>query len=299
MLAGLDVTSFPRVAGCAWPVVAGIAIRQLHIQAARDALTWARHAACEAAIPALMAEVESAALVLSMPAARLIARGEVRALLLEEVEALLASGALVVDACRQSCGTGDRVVSLATRPSSSRWPAHWAKPGPATCPETRCSPAFSGRNTPTNRIARDCASRSGGCARSLRPLAEISATERGFVLAPSLRPRHRRAGAAGRRARSAVLALLADGESWSKLGPGDRARRQPAHRAALARCPRGGGQGPVVRPRPRGALDDAAGAGFPDKLVTPRPAAGRLGWRHEAISGRNRPRVRAGSSMSG
>ena len=38
--------------------------------------------------------------MLNTPAARLIARGEERLLLLEEVEALLASEALVVDACR-------------------------------------------------------------------------------------------------------------------------------------------------------------------------------------------------------
>ena len=62
----------------------------------------AERAARDANIPALTAEVESASLVMSTPAARLIARGEERPLLLEEVEALLASKALVVDAspCR-------------------------------------------------------------------------------------------------------------------------------------------------------------------------------------------------------
>ena len=75
-----------------------------------------RRAAREADIPALTAEVESASRVLSTPAARLIARGEERPLLLDEVEALLASKALVVDACRYVVRDTGAVVSLATRP---------------------------------------------------------------------------------------------------------------------------------------------------------------------------------------
>ena len=50
------------------------------------------------------------------PAARLIADGEERPLLLDEVEALLASTALVVDACRHVVRKQDTTVSLATRP---------------------------------------------------------------------------------------------------------------------------------------------------------------------------------------
>src|SRR5215475_7629851 len=81
-------------------VVAGIAIRRLRTKAARAALARAKRAADHARIPALTVEVESASLVLNTPAARLIARGKERLLLLEEVEALLASKAFVVDACR-------------------------------------------------------------------------------------------------------------------------------------------------------------------------------------------------------
>ncbi len=67
-------------------------------------------------IPALTAEVESASLALNTPAARLIAHGEERLLLLDEVEALLASKALVVDACRHVVRDAGTVVSLARRP---------------------------------------------------------------------------------------------------------------------------------------------------------------------------------------
>ena len=116
-LAELDPAPFPPASRAAYElVVAGIAMRRLRTKLARAALARAERAAREAGIPALMAEVESASLVLDTPAARLIARGEERLLLLEEVEALLASGALVVDACRHVVRDRDTVVSLATRP---------------------------------------------------------------------------------------------------------------------------------------------------------------------------------------
>src|SRR6266446_2335461 len=97
-------------------VVAGIAMRRLRTKTARAALARAERAARHAGIPALAAEVESASLVLNTPAARLIACGEERLLLLEEVEALLASKAFVVDACRHVIRDENMVVSLAKRP---------------------------------------------------------------------------------------------------------------------------------------------------------------------------------------
>src|SRR5262249_12354225 len=97
-------------------VVAGIAIRRLRTKMARIALARAERAAREIRMPALPAEVESASLVLHTPAARLITSGRERPLLLEEVEALLASEALVVDACRQVVRRAGRAVSLARRP---------------------------------------------------------------------------------------------------------------------------------------------------------------------------------------
>ncbi len=89
VLAGIDPTPFPPASRAAHElVIAGIAMRRLKTKPARVALEWARHAAREAGIPGLIAEVDSAFLVLETPAARLIAYGEERPLLLEEVEAL-------------------------------------------------------------------------------------------------------------------------------------------------------------------------------------------------------------------
>src|SRR5258708_6802388 len=89
---------------------------RLRSKAARAALGGAERAARNASIRAITAEVESAALVLNTPAARRIARGDERLLLLEEVEALLASKALVVDACRYVVRDAGKVLSLARRP---------------------------------------------------------------------------------------------------------------------------------------------------------------------------------------
>ena len=164
-LAGLDPTPFPPASRTAHElVVAGIAMRRLRTKAARTALARAEQAAREARIPALSAEVDSAALVLKSPAARLIASGEERLLLLEEVEALLASDALVVDACRHVVRRARTVVSLARVRCCLRSPVYWPKRGLETYRETPCLRAHSERGWPMNHIVRDCESRSGGSA---------------------------------------------------------------------------------------------------------------------------------------
>ena len=73
-------------------------------------------AAAKAGIPALSVEVGEAARVLDAPAARLLEGGTQRLLQLQEVEALLASGTLVVDACRNVVRAGGAIVPLASRP---------------------------------------------------------------------------------------------------------------------------------------------------------------------------------------
>src|SRR3979411_751458 len=91
-------------------------MRRLQTKESRAALARAQRATRGAGIPALTAEVESASLVLNTPAARLIARGEERLLLLEEVEALQSSKALVVEAGRHGVRDASTAVSLARRP---------------------------------------------------------------------------------------------------------------------------------------------------------------------------------------
>jgi hypothetical protein len=196
-------------------VVAGIAMRRLRTKMARAAVTRAEHAAREAGIPALAAEVESASLVLNAPAARRIARGEDRLLLLEDVEALLASKALVVDGCRYVVRDAHAVLSLARRPVLFTLARALAEAWPADVPrDTLIARAFRAKHADESHRAR-LRVEVGRLRTLLRPLAGVGATKRGFALAP-------------RRARevvvlaqpvedehAAVLAFLADGESWS------------------------------------------------------------------------------------
>ena len=165
-LAALDPAPFPPALRTAHElVVAGIAMRRLRTKAARAALARAERAARNARIPALTAEVESAYLVLNTPAARLIASGAERLLLLEEVEALLASKAFIVDACRHVVRAKARWSRSQSVRCCSRSHARWAKRGRETFRETRSSRGHLDRSSPMNRIARGCASKLGGFAR--------------------------------------------------------------------------------------------------------------------------------------
>jgi hypothetical protein len=192
-------------------------MRRIRTTAARAALARAGQAASRARIPALTAEVERASLVLNTPAARLIANGGERLLRLEEVEALLASKAFVVDACRLVVRHAGTVIALPRRPVlfaiaralGEAWPGDAAR-------DTLVSRAFGSRFTDESHRAR-LRVEIGRLRRMLRTLADVRATTRGFALAP------RRAGQVVVLARpseideehAAVLAFLADGESWS------------------------------------------------------------------------------------
>ncbi len=215
-LAELDPRPFPPASRTAHElVVAGIAIRRLRTKAARAALVRAQRAARQARIPALTAEVESAGLVLKTPAARLIARGEERLLLLEEVEALLASRAFVVDACRHVVRHAGTVVSLARRPVLFALARALGEAWPGDVPrDALVARAFGGKGADESHRAR-LRVEIGRLRALLRTLADVSATKRGFALTP------RRAREVVVLARpveeehAAVLAFLADGESWS------------------------------------------------------------------------------------
>src|SRR6185312_6634701 len=176
-LAALDPTAFPPASRAAHElVVAGIAMRRLRTKTARAALARAGRAARDAGIPALTAEVESASFVLNTPAARLIGRGEERLLRLDQVEALLASKALVVDACRYVVRDAHTVVSLARRPVLFALARALAEAWPGDVPRaTLVGRAFRGRHADESHRAR-LRVEIGRLRRMLRPLADVSAT---------------------------------------------------------------------------------------------------------------------------
>ncbi|RWP76170.1 helix-turn-helix domain-containing protein [Mesorhizobium sp.] len=215
-LTGFDPTPFPPASRVAHElVVAGIAIRRLRTKAARAALARAEHAAREADIPALTAEVEGASLVMNTPAARLIARGEERPLLLEEVEALLASEALVVDACRNAVRGAGMIVSLATRPVLFALARALGEAWPQDVPRsTLVARAFGGKHADESHRAR-LRVEIGRLRVELRSLADVSATKRGFALKPRRAPEIVVLAPPVEEQHAGMLAFLADGESWS------------------------------------------------------------------------------------
>jgi hypothetical protein len=268
-LAELDPAPFPPALKAAHElVVAGIAMRRLRTKTARAALARAGRAAD---IPALTAEVESASLVLNTPAARLIAGGDERLLLLEDVEALLASKALVVDACRYVVRDARTVVSLARRPVLFALARALGEAWPADVPRgTLVARAFRAKHADESHRAR-LRVEIGRLRAALRTLAGVSATKRGFALAP-------------RRARevvvlappveephAAVLAFLADGESWSSsalaiaLGASPRTVQRALDRLAAADKVQSFGRGPACRWMTRPV------PGFPTTLLLPGP----------------------------
>jgi hypothetical protein len=217
-LAELDPGSFSHASRAAHElVVAGIAIRRLRTKAARAALVRAERAARQARIPALMAEVESACQVLTTPAARQIASGEERLLLLHEVEGLLASNAFVVDACRHVVRKDRQVISLATRPVLFALARALGEAWPGDVPrDTLIVRTFGSRFADESYRAR-LRVEVGRLRRLLRNLAGVSATNRGFSLTPY---RARQVVVLAwpteiDEEHAAVLAFLTDGEWWS------------------------------------------------------------------------------------
>ena len=223
MLAELEPASLPPTLRTAHElVVAGIAVRRLRAKPARAALARAELAARQARIPALTAEVESAFLVLNTPAARLLTTGEERPLLLEDVEALLASNTFVVDACRHVVRQSRKAVSLARRPVlfalaralAEAWPDDVSR-------DTLVARAFGARRADESHRAR-LRVEVGRLRATLRTLADVRATKKGFALTPRrardvvvLKRPLKEDEYDHAREHAAVLAFLADGESWS------------------------------------------------------------------------------------
>jgi tetratricopeptide (TPR) repeat protein len=215
-LAELDPAALPPASRAGHELVAaGIAMRRLRTEAARAALTRAERAARQAGIPALAAEVDGVRRVLDAPAARLLARGEERLLLLEEVEELLASSAFVVDACRLVVRDAGTAISLATRPVlfalaralGEAWPGDASR-------ETLISRAFESKLRDESHRAR-LRVEIGRLRAELRTVARVSGTEGGFTLTPRRGRDVVVLALPVEEEHATVLALLADGESWS------------------------------------------------------------------------------------
>ena len=215
-LEDIDVDALPQTSRTGyWLVGAGIAMRRIRAGSARAAIDKARQAARETGIPSLAAEADGALHALEAPAARLIGRHEQRMIGLAGVEALIGSGALVVDACRKLVRVGATAVPLAGRPVlfalaralAETWPEDALR-------ETLIALAFRGRDADESHRAR-LRVEIGRLRKALGPLAGLDATRRGFILRP--RPAQTVVVLAPpvEEDHADVLALLADGEAWS------------------------------------------------------------------------------------
>ena len=216
LLVGFDPSPLPPASRAAHElVIGGIAMRRLRIKAARAALVRAERAARLARIPQLLSEVESAALVLDIPAARLIARGKERLLRLDDIETLLASKALVVDACRHVVCHSGKVILLETRPVLFALARALAEAWPGDVSRAALlARAFHARHPDESHRAR-LRVEIGRLRRALSAVTGIVATTAGFALVP-----HRAGDVAvlappTDAAHATMLALLADGEAWS------------------------------------------------------------------------------------
>lgn len=217
-LAAVDVASAaapPALVARVELTRAELALRRVRAADAAAALGRAHAAAVIAGIPALVAEIDRVRRSLSAPSARLINAGAVRPVCLDEVEALFASGDLIVDACRRVVRGSARTVPLTGRPVLFALVGALAEAWPVDVPrDALIERVFRARIANESHRARLRVELSRLRA-ALRPLARIEATARGFALAPI----NGRAvvvlappidGPAG-----SILALLEGGESWS------------------------------------------------------------------------------------
>jgi len=271
-LAAIDLDAAgapPPLAARAELTRAELALRRVRVADAAAALGRAHAAALAAGIPALVAEIGRARRALSAPSARLIRGGVVRPVRLDEVEALFRSGDLVVDACRRAVRAPARSVPLAGRPVLFALVGALAEAWPADVPRDRLvERAFEARAADESYRAR-LRVELGRLRATLRPLARIEATRRGFALVPAggravvvLAPPID--GPAG-----AILALLEGGESWSTsalaraLGSSQRTVQRALRQLEEAAAVRAVGSG-----RSRRWLAPALG-GFATTLLLP------------------------------
>ncbi len=214
-LARLDARFLPpTLLTVAELAAAEVALRSLRT-GRRGRRSPAPRAAERARVPALLAEVVEARAALDRPAARCVHAGREQPLRLDEVEALFASGAVVIDACRRGLRAGGTWRPLARRPVLFALARALAEAWPGDV-DRHALIARAFRAPRPNESHRARLRVEIGRLRALAaPLARIEASARGFALTPR-----------GERAvvvllppiegdQASLLALLADGAAWS------------------------------------------------------------------------------------
>jgi tetratricopeptide (TPR) repeat protein len=254
LMGRLDPSPFTPVSRAAYELTAaGIAIRRVRATMAEQALGRAKQAAQEAGISALAAEIEGAALGLKAPAARLISRDAEQPLALAEVENLLASDAVIVDASHRIVRHRNAVISLSSRPVlfallralAEAWPGDVSR-------NALVARAFRGRQADESYRAR-LRVEMGRLRRALRSVANIDATQDGFAMVTRRQTNVVVLAQPFEGDNAALLALLSDGESWSSsalglaLGASQRTVQRGLDSLAEAGRVQSFGRGPARR----------------------------------------------------
>jgi len=182
-LAGLDARGLsPSLQAVAELAAAEVALRSLRTSSAQAALARAHEAAERAGVPMLLAEVAEMRAALDRPAARRFHAGHEQPLRLAEVEALLDSGALVLDACRRGLRAGAAWLPLARRPVLFELARALAEAWPGDV-DRNALIARAFRTLRPDETHRARLRVEIGRLRALAaPLARIEATARGFAM---------------------------------------------------------------------------------------------------------------------
>lgn len=255
-------------------IEAGIAMRRLQVQRARQALAEAGRHAERSGIAALQAEAQHAWQQIDDQMVLVNRHGSASTMTLDEIEPILASPALVVDACRSLGRMDGQIVPLATRPVLFALLLALAQAWPADVTRANLlSQAFGARFTDESHRAR-LRVEIGRLRTLMASMADIRSTHKGYrlaprsgrdvvVLAPPRPERH-----------AALLALLADGEAWSSsalalaLGTSARTVQRALEELVAADKVQRFGKGPAQRWIARPLL------GFPTTLLLPGPLPG-------------------------
>ncbi len=255
-------------------VLAGLSMRRLRVAEARAALDRAQALARSCGIPSLLAEVHDAAQALQRPAARAASRGEHKLLKLDEVESVIASPALVVDACRHRVLHREQATALASRPVLFALLRALAEAWPGDMPRAELLlRVFRVRHADDSHRAR-LRVELGRLRSTLRGCAGVRATSAGFVLEPPPGAEVVVLAPPEDGIHAQVRALLADGQAWSSsalalaLDLSQRSLQRALRELATEGQARSIGQG---RAR-RWAADPVPG--FPTTLLLPGAVIG-------------------------
>lgn len=172
----------PMLTAMAALAAAELAMRSLRSREALRMVELALVAARRSGVPALITEAVELRAALDQPVARRIDAGEARALTLDEVEDLLRSPALVVDACRRAIRGAGLAIDLARRPMlftlarvlAEAWPGDVGR-------ETLILRAFRTKHPDETHRAR-LRVELGRLRALVAPVARIEATPAGFAL---------------------------------------------------------------------------------------------------------------------